>query len=179
MDFDIVIRGGTVVNADRSIEADVGITGGRIAALARGLPAGERAIDARGMLVMPGGIDSHCHIEQVSSFGIMCADDFHSATVSAAFGGTTTVIPFCAQHRGDHIPEVLADYHRRAAEKAVIDYGFHLIVANPDAQTLSADLPAAIGTGIRSFKIFMTSTACGCTTSRSSTCWRRRAGMGH
>ena len=122
----------------------------------RGLAAGAREIDARGQLVLPGGVDSHCHIEQVSSFGIMCADDFHSATVSAAFGGTTTVIPFCAQHRTDHIPEVLADYHRRAAEKAVIDYGFHLIVANPDEQTLATDLPAAIDTGVRSFKIFMT-----------------------
>jgi dihydropyrimidinase len=156
MEFDIVIRGGTVVNADRSLHADVGIVGERIGAVAASLPAGRAEIDARGMLVMPGGVDSHCHIEQVSSFGIMCADDFHSATVSAAFGGTTTVIPFCAQHRGDRIPAVLADYHRRAAEKAVIDYGFHFIVANPDEQTLATDLPAAMETGIRSFKVFMT-----------------------
>lgn len=156
MQFDTVIRGGTVVNADGTTAADVGIQGERIAAIGVGLPAGRREIDARGQLVMPGGVDSHCHIEQVSSFGIMCADDFHSATVSAAFGGTTTVIPFCAQHRTDRIPEVLADYHRRAAEKAVIDYGFHLIVANPDEDTLRTDLPQAIDTGIRSFKIFMT-----------------------
>ena len=156
MQFDCVIRGGTVVNADGVVQADVGIAGEKIAAVGLGLAPGRREIDARDRLVMPGGVDSHCHIEQVSSFGIMCADDFHSATVSAAFGGTTTVIPFCAQHRGDRIPEVLADYHRRAAEKAVIDYGFHLIVANPDADTLANDLPAAIETGVRSFKIFMT-----------------------
>lgn len=156
MQLDCVIRGGTVVNADGVSSADVGIVGEKIVALGSALPAARREIDARGRLVMPGGVDSHCHIEQVSSFGIMCADDFHSATVSAAFGGTTTVIPFCAQHRGDRIPEVLADYHRRAAEKAVIDYGFHLIVANPDGDTLARDLPEAIETGIRSFKIFMT-----------------------
>lgn len=156
MQFDTVIRGGTVVNVEGPARADVGIVGERIVAVGEGLPAGRREIDARARLVMPGGVDSHCHIEQVSSFGIMCADDFYSATVSAAFGGTTTVIPFCAQHRGDRIPEVLADYHRRAAEKAVIDYGFHLIVANPDEQTLAGDLPAAIETGVRSFKIFMT-----------------------
>jgi dihydropyrimidinase len=156
MQLDLVIRGGSVVNADGAVLADVGISGERIVAIGSGLTQGRREIDARGKLVMPGGVDSHCHIEQVSSFGIMCADDFHSATVSAAFGGTTTVIPFCAQHRNDHIPEVLADYHRRAAEKAVIDYGFHLIVANPDEQTIGADLPAAIETGVRSFKIFMT-----------------------
>ncbi len=156
MSFDTVIRGGTVVTATETREADVGIVGGKVTAVALSLAAGAREIDARGRLVLPGGVDSHCHIEQVSSFGIMCADDFHSATVSAAFGGTTTVIPFCAQHRDDHIPEVLADYHRRAAKKAVIDYGFHLIVANPDEQTLATDLPAAIDTGVRSFKIFMT-----------------------
>jgi len=156
MDLDLVIRGGTVVNAHEMRQADVGVQGERVVAIAPGLPAGAREIDARDLLVMPGGIDSHCHIEQLSSFGIMCADDFHSATVSAAHGGTTTVIPFCAQHRGDRIPEVLADYHRRAAEKAVIDYGFHLIVANPDEATLQSDLPSAIETGIRSFKVFMT-----------------------
>ncbi len=156
MSFDTVIRGGTVVNADGRAHVDVGIQGGVVTAIGTGLAAGTREIDARGQLVLPGGVDSHCHIEQVSSFGILCADDFHSATVSAAFGGTTTVIPFCAQHRSDHIPEVLADYHRRAAEKAVIDYGFHLIVANPDEQTVVTDLPVAIDSGIRSFKIFMT-----------------------
>lgn len=93
MQFDTVIRGGTVVNVEGPARADVGIVGERIVAVGEGLPAGRREIDARARLVMPGGVDSHCHIEQVSSFGIMCADDFYSATVSAAFGGTTTVIP--------------------------------------------------------------------------------------
>lgn len=88
--------------------------------------------------------------------GIMCADDFYTATVSAAFGGTTSVISFCTQHRRDTIPAVLADYAERARTKAVIDYGFHLIVANPDQATLAHDLPAAIAQGIRSFKIFTT-----------------------
>src|SRR5205814_2083849 len=88
--------------------------------------------------------------------GVKTADDFYSATVSAAHGGTTTVIPFCAQHRGDVLAEVLADYHERAKAKAVIDYGFHLIIANPDEKTLGEDLPMAIGSGVRSFKIFMT-----------------------
>lgn len=154
--FDTVIRGGTVVTDIHTLPADVGIVGESIAAVGPGLAAGRREIDARGRLVLPGGIDSHCHIEQLSSFGIPCADDFHSATVSAAFGGTTTVIPFCAQHRGDVLSEVLADYAQRARTKAVIDYGFHLILANPDERTLGTDLPQAISQGIRSFKIFMT-----------------------
>lgn len=87
MQLDLVIRGGSVVNADGAVTADVGISGEQIVAIGAGLGPGKREIDARGKLVMPGGVDSHCHIEQVSSFGIMCADDFHSATVSAAFGG--------------------------------------------------------------------------------------------
>ncbi|MBI3376264.1 MAG: dihydropyrimidinase [Betaproteobacteria bacterium] len=155
-EFDLVIRGGDVATETATFPSDVGVRDGRIAALAPGLTKGEREVDARGKLVLPGGVDSHCHIEQLSSMGVMCADDFHSATVSAAFGGTTTVIPFCAQHRGDSLVEVLKDYSSRAAAKAVIDYGFHLIIANPDEQTLATDLPAAIASGIRSFKIFMT-----------------------
>jgi len=155
MSFDLVVRGGTVATAERSFASDIGIRDGRIAALGSGL-AGKRTIDAAGKLVLPGGVDSHCHIEQLSSMGVMSADDFYSGTVSAAHGGTTTVIPFCAQHRGDSLARQLADYHERARAKAVIDYGFHLIVANPDEQTLERDLPAAIGAGIRSFKIFMT-----------------------
>jgi dihydropyrimidinase len=155
MELDLVIRGGTVATAARTFTSDVGVRDGRVAALGERL-AGKREIDARGKLVLPGGVDSHCHVEQLSSMGVMCADDFYSATVSAAFGGTTTIIPFCAQHRGDSLATVLADYHERARAKAVIDYGFHLIVANPDERTLATDLPGAIASGIRSFKIFMT-----------------------
>ncbi len=97
--FDLVLKSGTVVTAHEILQCDVGIRDGLVAALEPGLAAGVREIDARGRLVLPGGVDSHCHVEQLSSFGIMCADDFYSATVSAAFGGTTTIIPFCAQHR--------------------------------------------------------------------------------
>ncbi|MFN2646244.1 MAG: dihydropyrimidinase [Burkholderiales bacterium] len=155
MPLDLVIRGGTVATAEKTFRADVGIEGERIAALGDGLSA-KRVIDATGKLVVPGGVDSHCHIEQLSSMGVMTADDFYSATVSAAHGGTTTVIPFCAQHRNDDLRNVLADYHERARSKAVIDYGFHLIIANPDESTLREHLPEAIRSGVRSFKIFMT-----------------------
>jgi dihydropyrimidinase len=155
-DFDLVIRGGTVATASDVFQADVAVRGERIVALGASIGSGRREIDARGKLVLPGGVDSHCHIEQLSSMGVMCADDFYTATVSAAFGGTTTVMPFCAQHRGDSIPNVLADYHERARTKAVIDYAFHLIIANPDEATLTRDLPQAIEQGIRSFKIFTT-----------------------
>src|SRR5215472_1396458 len=105
-DYDLVIRNGTVATAADTIECDIGIKAGVVATLGRGLGSATREIDATGKLVLPGGIDSHCHIEQRSSAGIVCADDFYSATVSAAFGGTTTVIPFAAQHRGQSLREV-------------------------------------------------------------------------
>src|SRR5207253_1815262 len=135
---------------------DIGIKDGVVATLGRGLPAGAREIDAAGKLVLPGAIDSHCHIEQKSSAGVMCADDFYSGTVSAAFGGTTTIIPFAAQHRGTSVTTTVADYHERARSKAVIDYGFHLIIGDPTERVLTDELPAAIKGGITSFKVYMT-----------------------
>ena len=155
VNFDLVIRGGTVATADSTFCADIGIRDGRIAALGTGLAAA-RSIDAAGRLVLPGGVDSHCHVEQLSSTGKMCADDFYSATVAAAFGGTTTIIPFAAQHRGDSITAVVDDYAKRAAEKAVIDYGFHLIITDPTDRALNQELPAMVKRGITSFKVYMT-----------------------
>ena len=149
-DFDLTLRGGTVVNAHGSVRADVGICNGRVHTLASHLPAGTRDIDATGRLLMPGGIDSHCHIEQVSSNGVMTADDFESGTVSAAFGGNTCIIPFAAQHKGMALPQVVADYHACAGPKAVIDYSFHLIVSDPTPQALNTDLPALIRQGCTS-----------------------------
>src|SRR5438034_8421118 len=101
MTHDLVIRGGTLATAEKSFRADVGIQGERIAEIGGGL-SGKRTIDAGGKLVLPGGVDSHCHIEQLSSMGVMTADDFYSATVSAAHGGTTTVIPLRPHPAPDH-----------------------------------------------------------------------------
>ena len=155
MSFDLVIRGGTVVTAEKTLRADVGIEGEKIARIGQGLE-GKSVLDASGRLVMPGGVDSHCHVEQLSSMGKMCADDFYSATVAAAFGGTTTIIPFAAQHRGNSIVAVVDDYAKRAAEKAVIDYGFHLIIADPTPHALDEELPQMVKRGITSFKVYMT-----------------------
>src|SRR6202047_4206216 len=125
--YDIVIRGGRVATACDVFEADVAIAGETIAAIGRTLPAGKREIDARGRLVLPGGVDSHAHIEQLSAAGIMNADTFESATTSAAFGGTTTVISFAAQHVGMQLSQVLEDYIALAKRGAMIDYAFHVI----------------------------------------------------
>ena len=154
--FDTIIAGGTVVTAADTMSCDVAIKDGRIAALGHALGTADQVIDARGMLVMPGGVEGHCHIEQLSSFGVMNADDFYSATVSAVFGGTTTVIPFAAQHRGQSLRQVVEDYHARAKPKAVIDYGYHLIISDPSPQVLGQELPALIEDGFTSFKVYMT-----------------------
>jgi dihydropyrimidinase len=154
--FDLTIRGGRVCNADGCAMVDVGVASGQVVALAPGLPPGREDVDATGRWVLPGGIDSHCHIEQLSGMGVMCADDFYSGTVSAAFGGTTTILSFAAQHREDRIPDVVADYTRRAREKAVIDYGFHLILTRPDTEALTVHLPEVIRAGITSLKVYMT-----------------------
>src|SRR5215208_6736477 len=154
--YDLLIRGGRVATASDVFEADVAISGETIAAIGRGLPGARREIDARGKLVLPGGVDSHAHIEQLSAAGIVNADTFESATVSAAFGGTTTVIPFAAQHFGMQLPQVLEEYHALAKKGAVIDYAFHMIIADPTKETLVKDLPALIKQGHGSIKIFMT-----------------------
>jgi dihydropyrimidinase len=154
--YDLVIRNGTVVTATDISRCDVAIKNGRIVALADALEHSGRSIDASGKLVLPGGIDSHCHIEQKSSSGIMCADDFYSGSVSAAFGGTTTIIPFAAQHHGQSLREVVKDYHDCAGPKAVIDYAFHLIISDPNEQVLGQELPALIQDGYTSFKVYLT-----------------------
>src|ERR1700716_2729953 len=153
--YDLVIRGGRVATTSDVFEADVAIVGETIAAIGRELPTGKREIDARGKLVLPGGVDSHAHIEQLSAAGIMNADTFETATTSAAFGGTTTVIPFAAQHVGMALPQVVADYHALAEKGAVIDYAFHMIIADPTPQTLN-DIPDLVRQGHSSIKIFMT-----------------------
>jgi len=155
-DFDLVIRNGTVATAADTANCDIGIKDGVVTTLGRDLAPGVREIDATGRLVLPGGIDSHCHIEQRSSAGVVCADDFYSATVAAAFGGTTTVIPFAAQHRGQSLRRVVEEYGDAARPKAVIDYAFHLIITDPSEQVMGQELPALIRDGYTSFKVYMT-----------------------
>ena len=154
--FDLVIRGGRVVTECDSMQADVGVRDGVVASLGRGLGRGRAEIDAAGRLVLPGGVDSHCHIEQLSASGIMNADDWESATRSAAAGATTTVIPFACQHRGGRLREVAAEYHALARQGALVDYALHLIVTDPTPECLQSDLPELVGTGHASIKVFMT-----------------------
>jgi dihydropyrimidinase len=156
LQYDLIIKGGTVATASDTFASDIGVKDGRIVALAENLEGATQVVDAAGKLVLPGGIESHCHIEQESASGGMTSDDYYSGSVSAAFGGNTTFIPFAAQHRGQTIADVLDLYHGRAGPKSVIDYSYHLIVTDPTERVLKEELPQAFEAGITSFKVFMT-----------------------
>lgn len=156
MEFDLVVRNGTVVTASDAVRCDIGVSGEKIVALAESLPRGRTDIDAAGRIVAPGGIDSHCHIDQRSSMGITTADDFYSGGISAACGGITTLIPFAAQHRGESLAAAVEAAHRRAEGKAFVDYSFHMIVSDPSPQVLEEELPALVRSGHPSLKIYLT-----------------------
>lgn len=157
MQFDLLLKSGTVVTETESRQADVGIKDGKIVAIGSTLD-GEAAevIDASGRLVLPGGIDSHVHIAQPSGDGIVMADDFESGTRSALFGGNTTIMPFCLQERDGDLRSAINWYHGLAENQLYTDVAFHLIVANPSPGVLGQQLPAAIKDGYTSIKVFMT-----------------------
>ncbi|MEM9579337.1 MAG: dihydropyrimidinase, partial [Pseudomonadota bacterium] len=117
---------------------------------------GDKTVDAKGRYVMPGGIEAHCHIAQNSATGGMTADDYRSGSISAAYGGNSCIIPFAAQHRGMGVTETLDLYGSRAAGASVLDYSYHLIVADPTPEVLARELPEAFARGVTSFKLFMT-----------------------
>ena len=155
MDFDLVVRGGTIATASDTYRADIGIADGRILAIADTLSAAH-VVEADGLLVLPGGIDGHVHIEQPGTDGSMTADDFESGTRAAACGGTTTIMPFALQTAGRSMRETTDAYRRRADGKAMVDYAIHLIVADPTAAVIGQELPALIRDGYTSFKVYMT-----------------------
>lgn len=161
VEFDLVISGGTVATASDTFRSDVGIAGGKIVALGSSLTCAKQTIDATGKLVLPGGIDAHCHLDQpraqgLASGGAIMADGFESGSLSAVFGGTTTIIPFAVQHRGQSVKAAVDDYHRRANGKSYVDYGFHLIVSDPSPDVLANELPELIAAGHASVKVYMT-----------------------
>jgi len=156
MAFDTIIRGGRVVTATGSRAADIAIADGRIAAIGSGLGPAGLLIEAAGRLVTPGGVDPHCHIEQLSGMGLMNADTFETATAAAAHGGTTCTVSFAAQRRGERPADTVAAYAGRAARGARIDHAFHLSVSDPAAPHFAGDIAALAQQGHRSVKVFTT-----------------------
>jgi dihydropyrimidinase len=152
----VLIKGGRIVTAVDDYIADILIMDGRIDAIGRSLAADDAEVhDAGGMLVIPGGIDAHVHMETPMGNGIETCDSFESGTRSAAFGGTTTIIDFAQQFRGEG-PKQALDRRLAAAEpQCVVDYGFHVILTDANPAALS-ELPDIInGDGVSSFKLYM------------------------
>lgn len=151
-----LITNGTIVTASDSYPADLWIEDGRIvgvcdARLRSAFPA-DRVIDAAGKLVMPGGIDAHTHLD-MPFMGTTSKDDFESGTIAAAHGGTTTVIDFAIQSRDDNLRNGLDAWHARAEGKAVIDYGFHMIISDVTPETVK-EMGKLVDEGVTSYKLF-------------------------
>ncbi|MCB1883377.1 MAG: dihydropyrimidinase [Geminicoccaceae bacterium] len=156
MTFDLILKGGTLATAEGAFAADLAVRGGRIAAIGHDLGDARETVDAAGRIVTPGGVDPHCHVEQLSASGLVNADTFASATGSAAIGGTTTVIPFAAQHVGMSLKTVVEDYHGLAEGKCAVDYAFHMILTDPRPEVIAEELPPLIASGHSSLKCFLT-----------------------
>ncbi|MBJ7330115.1 MAG: dihydropyrimidinase [Solirubrobacteraceae bacterium] len=151
-----LITGGTVVTATGRFPADVLAVDGKIAQIATSIDvAADHVFDARGQYVIPGGIDVHAHV-QVTFAGVPSADDFTSATIAAAHGGTTTIVDFAFQEHGQAIPDTLAEWHAAlAAAPPVTDVGTHLMLRDLTTPERIEELRAVPATGVTSFKLFM------------------------
>jgi dihydropyrimidinase len=151
-----LIQNGTIINADSTLRADVLLEGDLIQAIAPHIPpANHTLIDATDLLVLPGGIDVHTHLDMPFG-GTTSADDYFTGTRAAAVGGTTTVIDFALQSRGGSLRDAHTLWRDKAAGKACVDYSLHMAVTDlgPHAETL-AEMEEMVAEGISSFKLFM------------------------
>ena len=150
--FDLVISNGTLVTSEATTRADLGISSGKIVAIGTGL-MGREKLDAMGMLVVPGAIDEHVHLQMpVGEF--TSSDDFYTGTVAAACGGTTTVIDFAEPKSKQTLVEALVERQAEADGKVVVDYGLHMTLCQTDDGTL-AQVRTCIDAGAASFKLYM------------------------
>jgi dihydropyrimidinase len=152
--LDLVIRGGLVVTPAGADRLDVGIADGTFAALSRpGELTGRRIVDATGMVVLPGGVDPHVHIATQSG-GVITLDDFRTATIPAAVGGTTTVVEFAIPRKGESSGDAVARRHREAAGTSLIDYAFHAVVTSERFEESLSELPQLRSKGVFTVKVF-------------------------
>jgi dihydropyrimidinase len=151
----VLIRNGTLVTESATFASDILIEGDRIRDVAAGIPAeaADRVVDASGMLVMPGGVDVHTHLDMPFG-GTTSSDDFETGTRAAAFGGTTTIVDFAIQAKGTKMRDALDIWLKKAEGKACIDYGLHMIVTDLESSGLE-DMDDMVREGVASFKLFM------------------------
>src|ERR1700738_200072 len=155
MGFDTIIVNGRVATETDTYASDVAINQGKISAVGQSLPRENsgKIIDAAGKYVFPGGIDVHTHLDMPFG-GSTSADDFETGTRAAAFGGTTSVVDFAIQYRGQTLHHAWETWMKKAEGKAVIDYGFHMIMTDLNDQT-EQEMDALVRQGVTSFKLFM------------------------
>ncbi len=153
MSYDLVVRGGTIVTATDNFVGDIGVRAGRIVEIGDALPRGPEDIDARGLQVLPGGIDVHTHLD-IELAGMRSADDFESGTAAAACGGITTICDYAWPTKGWSLTETVEAWKARAQDRAHIDYGFHVVINDVDDRRL-AEIPRLAAEGYPSFKVFM------------------------
>jgi dihydropyrimidinase len=149
-----LIKNGRIVTAIDDYHADILIDGGIIVTIGKTIEAeADKVIDARGRLVIPGGIDPHTHME-LPFGGTAASDTFETGTIAAAYGGTTTIIDFAVQGKGQSLKQAVDAWHAKADGKTSIDYGFHLICTDLPDERLP-EIKSMIDEGISSFKLFM------------------------
>ena len=149
-----LIKNGRIVTAVDDYKADILIEGSVVSLIGAKLDIdADKVIDARGRLVIPGGIDPHTHMD-LPFGGTSSSDDFQTGTIAAAHGGTTTIIDFAVQSKGQALAAAVDVWHGKASGKAAIDYGFHLICTDLPDQRLP-EMKALVREGISSFKLFM------------------------
>ena len=154
--FDLVVRNGTVITEGSRGPADIGVRDGRVVALGLDLDPGAEEVDATGLWVLPGGIDSHVHLDQPTPPGITFADGFESGTRAAAAGGNTTVMPFVMQEKGTSLRAAVLACQEKARGACHVDVSFHMVISDPTPAVLGQELPALVKDGLTSFKVFMT-----------------------
>lgn len=149
----ILIRGGTLITASETFQADVLLAGETIAAIGPDLQAeGAEVVDAGGKLILPGGVDAHTHFD-LPMFDTVSSDDHYTGHKAAAFGGTTTVIDFVPQPEAGPLRAGIDEWHAKADAKAAIDFGFHMNITRFDA-AIAAEIPRLVEDGIASVKVF-------------------------
>src|SRR5258705_7064871 len=150
----LLIKNGRIVTAVDDYHADIFVEKERVTTIGEKLEMNaEQVIDAKGMLVIPGGIDVHTHLDMPFG-GTVSSDDFETGTRAAAFGGTTTLVDFAIQARGTKMREALDTWWKKAEGKACVDYGLHMIITDlPDAHI--EDMNDMVREGVSSFKLFM------------------------
>lgn len=150
----IVLKGGKIITAEKSYDSDIRIEGEKIASIGKNLAQeGDKVVDATGCYLLPGGIDPHTHLE-LDTGSTVTADDFESGTKAAIVGGTTTIIDFATQNKGETLKEALENWHRKADNKCYCDYGFHMAITEWN-KGISDEMKDMVDNGVPSFKMYM------------------------